>query len=179
MTTQGPAKTVLIVDDNEEILATTSLLAATGEAGLKLARVENPDIVLLDLMLPDMAGAGVLKSLRGDPLTQGILIIVVTAKADEVDRIVGFEVGADDYVVKPYSVRELLLRVEAVLRRNLVQARTKLLGDVWGLQGELTTRTVDTHVKRLRDKLGKAGRFIKTVRGVGYRFTEFGVSKRK
>jgi two-component system phosphate regulon response regulator PhoB len=202
------------------------LLAATGEAGLKLARVENPDIVLLDLMLPDMAGTGVLKSMRADPLTQGIRIIVVTAKADEVDRLLGFEVGADDYVVKPYSVRELLLRVEAVLRRgevpssdvievgelridraahrvvvgtdeapltalefkllvtlierrDLVQARTKLLGDVWGLQGDLTTRTVDTHVKRLRDKLGTAGRFIKTVRGVGYRFTEVGVRHRK
>ncbi len=159
------------------------------------------------------------KSLRREPQTQTVPIIMVTAKAEEVDRIVGFELGADDYVVKPFSVRELLLRIDAVLRRgktpeqklievgelridkdahrvtvgadeialtalefkllvtlterrDRVQARGTLLSDVWAMDAEIASRTVDTHVKRLRDKLGPAGRFIETVRGVGYRFSE-------
>ncbi len=193
--------------------------AATGDAGLKLALEVKPDIVLLDLMLPDVPGTVVAKSLRREPLTQTIPIIMVTAKGEEIDRIVGFELGADDYVVKPFSVRELMLRIDAVLRRgrtseqrvmevaelhidkdahrvtvggeeisltalefkllvtlierrDRVQARGTLLSDVWAMNSEIASRTVDTHVKRLRDKLRSAGRFIETVRGVGYRFSE-------
>jgi two-component system, OmpR family, phosphate regulon response regulator PhoB len=193
--------------------------AATGDAGIKLALEVKPDIVLLDLMLPDVPGTIVAKSLRREPLTQSVPIIMVTAKAEEIDRIVGFELGADDYVVKPFSVRELLLRIDAVLRRgktseqrvievaelridkdahrvtvgpeevpltalefkllvtlierrDRVQGRGTLLSDVWAMDSEIASRTVDTHVKRLRDKLGTAGRFIETVRGVGYRFSE-------
>jgi two-component system phosphate regulon response regulator PhoB len=196
-------------------------VAATGEAGLKLALEVRPDIVLLDLMLPDVSGTTVAQSLRRDPQTQRVPIVMLTAKAEEIDRVVGFELGADDYVVKPFSVRELLLRIDAVLRRGktpehgLVQvgelcidtaahrvtvgteeilltalefkllvtfvgrrdrvlARHTLLSDVWELHGKITSRTVDTHVKRLRDKIGTAGRFIQTVRGVGYRFSEIG-----
>jgi two-component system phosphate regulon response regulator PhoB len=193
--------------------------AATGDAGLKLALEIKPDIVLLDLMLPDLPGTLVAKALRREPSTQFVPIIMVTAKAEEIDRIVGFELGADDYVVKPFSVRELLLRVNAVLRRkdapstdfvefgelridpaahrawvagievalttlefkllltlyerkNRVQTRSVLLSDIWGIEADITTRTVDTHVKRLREKLKSVGRYIETVRGVGYRFTE-------
>jgi two-component system, OmpR family, phosphate regulon response regulator PhoB len=193
--------------------------AATGDAGLKLALEVKPDIVLLDLMLPDVPGTLVAKALRREPATQFVPIIMVTAKAEEIDRIVGFELGADDYVVKPFSVRELLLRIDAVLRRgktseqrvievaelridkdahrvtvgvdevsltalefkllvtlierrDRVQGRGTLLSDVWAMDSEIASRTVDTHVKRLRDKLGTAGRFIETVRGVGYRFSE-------
>ncbi len=193
--------------------------AATGEAGLKLAQEIRPDVVLLDLMLPDIPGTAVAKALRREPLTRLVPIIMVTAKSEEIDRIVGFELGADDYVSKPFSVRELILRLEAVLRRgqpaeqrtltvaelridkeahrvtvgveeialtaiefkllvtlterrDRVQARGTLLSDVWAIDAEIASRTVDTHVKRLRDKLGTAGRFIETVRGVGYRFSE-------
>jgi two-component system phosphate regulon response regulator PhoB len=193
--------------------------AATGDEGMRLAQEVKPDIVLLDLMLPDVPGTVVAKALRREPLTQFVPIIMVTAKAEEIDRIVGFELGADDYVVKPFSVRELMLRIDAVLRRgktseqrvievaelhidreahrvtvggeeialtalefkllvtlterrDRVQGRGTLLSDVWAMDSEIASRTVDTHVKRLRDKLGTAGRFIETVRGVGYRFSE-------
>jgi two-component system, OmpR family, phosphate regulon response regulator PhoB len=193
--------------------------AATGDEGLKLAQEVRPELVLLDLMLPDVPGTTVARTLRREPLTHLVPIIMVTAKAEEIDRIVGFELGADDYVVKPFSVRELMLRIDAVLRRgrspdprvieigelrvdkeahrvtisgeeilltalefkllvtlterrDRVQARGTLLSDVWAMDAEIASRTVDTHVKRLRDKLGTAGRFIETVRGVGYRFSE-------
>jgi two-component system phosphate regulon response regulator PhoB len=186
---------------------------------VKLADEIRPDIVLLDLMLPDVPGTTVAKALRREQATRLVPIIMVTAKAEEIDRIVGFELGADDYVVKPFSVRELLLRIDAVLRRgrsadqrlievaelhidkeahrvtvggeevaltalefkllvtlterrDRVQGRGTLLSDVWAMDSEIASRTVDTHVKRLRDKLGTAGRFIETVRGVGYRFSE-------
>jgi two-component system, OmpR family, phosphate regulon response regulator PhoB len=194
-------------------------VAATGELGIKLAHEVRPEVVLLDLMLPDVPGTNVAKALRRDPETSLVPIIMVSARAEEVDRVVGFELGADDYVVKPFSVRELMLRIEAVLRRgrppeqrvidagelridreahrvtvggdevlltalefkllvtlterrDRVQARGTLLTDVWSIDAEVASRTVDTHVKRLRDKLGSAGRFIETVRGVGYRFSE-------
>ena len=200
-----------------EVVATTS-----GRAGLALARERKPDLVLLDLMLPDVQGTEVCKALRRDPATQGISIVMLTAKGEEMDRVVGFELGADDYVVKPFSVRELLLRIDAVLRRsqepratgkgtlefgclridneahrvwvsgveveltalefkllvtllerkNRVQSRSALLSDVWGIEADITTRTVDTHVKRLREKLGEAGDYVETVRGVGYRFAD-------
>ncbi len=193
--------------------------AGTAEAGLRLARETLPDIVLLDLMLPDRPGTSVCTALKREPRTQDIPIIMVTAKGEEVDRIVGLELGADDYLVKPFSVRELVLRMNAVLRRGetkepplievselridrdahrvqvdgaeipmtplefkllltlvlrreRVQTQSTLLGDVWELDPGVSSRTVDTHVKRLRDKLGSAGRFIQTVRGVGYRFSE-------
>jgi two-component system, OmpR family, phosphate regulon response regulator PhoB len=193
--------------------------ASTGAAGLRLAREAHPDVVLLDLMLPDLPGTDVCKTLKKDAATQDIPVVIVTAKGEEIDRVVGFELGADDYVVKPFSVRELLLRIQAVLRRgeksassiaefgvlkidrdahrvwvagaevvlttlefkllvtlhdrqNRVQSRTTLLKDIWGIQADITTRTVDTHVKRLREKLGAAGRYVETVRAVGYRFAE-------
>jgi two-component system phosphate regulon response regulator PhoB len=196
-------------------------IAGTGEEGLKIARDKRPDLVLLDLMLPGMPGTEVCKTLKGDPATKNAQVVMLTAKGEEIDRVVGFELGADDYVVKPFSVRELLLRVQAILRRsqteteaapgfqfgklrvdreahrvwaneaeleltalefkllvtlydrrNRVQTRSALLSDVWGIDADITTRTVDTHVKRLREKLGEAGNYIETVRGVGYRFTD-------
>jgi two-component system phosphate regulon response regulator PhoB len=194
-------------------------LTSTGNEGLRLARELQPDLILLDLMLPDTTGTAVCKTLKKEPATRAIRVMMVTAKGEEIDRVVGFELGADDYVVKPFSVRELLLRVSAVLRRkdtasadfiefgelridaaahrvwvagaeialttlefrllgtlferkNRVQTRSVLLNDIWGIEADITTRTVDTHVKRLREKLKSVGRYIETVRGVGYRFTE-------
>jgi two-component system, OmpR family, phosphate regulon response regulator PhoB len=195
------------------------LQALRGEDGLRLARAHRPDLVCLDLMLPDLPGTDVCKALKADPTTRDIPVLMLTAKGEEIDRVVGFELGADDYVTKPFSVRELLLRVQAVLRRTAgepearpliefgrlrvdrdahrvwvddaevpltalefkllvtlherrdrVQSRGTLLDDVWGIQADITTRTVDTHVKRLREKLGAAGDYVETVRGVGYRF---------
>jgi len=191
-----------------------------GAEGLKLARELSPDVVLLDLMLPDVSGTEVCKQLKNDPSTRGMPVIMLTARGEEIDRVVGFELGADDYVVKPFSVRELMLRIQAILRRgrpegrggdltiefgrlkidrgahriwvdsteveltalefkllvtlydrrNRVQTRSALLDDVWGIQADITTRTVDTHVKRLREKLEGAREYVETVRGVGYRF---------
>ncbi len=198
--------------------------AATGREALAQAGLEPPpDLVLLDLMLPDLAGTEVCRRLKADPKTRSIPVVMATAKGDEIDRVVGFEVGADDYVIKPYSLRELVLRIRAVLRRTRdrdveavpdrltfgrlvvepgahrvwvegaevlltalefrllellmrrrgrVQSREQLLSDVWGITADVTTRTVDTHVKRLRQKLGTAADQIETLRGVGYRFSE-------
>jgi two-component system phosphate regulon response regulator PhoB len=194
--------------------------AATGRAALELIATDPaPDLILLDLMLPDMAGTEVCRHLRMSDRTRHVPVLMLTAKGEEIDRVVGFEVGADDYVTKPYSLRELMLRVRAILRRaqtpepeaneqsfgrlrvdggghrvwvdgaeltltalefrllttlmsrrGRVQTRDTLLEDVWDMSGEVTTRTVDTHVKRLRQKLGAAGAYIETLRGVGYRF---------
>lgn len=189
---------------------------AQGQEGLRLARQRRPDLVLLDLMLPDMSGVDVCRQLRGDPATARIPVLMLTARSAELDRVHGFEAGADDYVVKPFSSRELVLRVRALLRRNApsppheadappaitidhdrhlvrvhgqlvrltslefrllatlleraghVQRRETLLTDVWGVRPDLNTRTVDTHVKRLRERLGDAGAYIHTIRGVGY-----------
>lgn len=198
------------------------LAAKRGEEGLRLAREQKPDLVLLDLMLPDISGTQVCKQLKDGAATRAIPVIMLTARGEEIDRVVGFELGADDYVVKPFSVRELLLRIGAILRRgkaekeeqepmfefgclrvdreahrlwvsgveveltalefkllltlydrrNRVQTRAALLDDVWGIQADITTRTVDTHVKRLREKLEGARDYVETVRGVGYRFVE-------
>lgn len=197
------------------------LSALRGEEGLRLAREHRPQLILLDLMLPDLSGTEVCKALKRDTKTQAIPVLVLTAKGEEIDRVVGFELGAEDYVVKPFSVRELLLRIDVILRRtsgalpdqlpqrfgrlrvlrdayrvfvdereleltalefrllltlldrkNRVQSRASLLDDVWGIDAEVTTRTVDTHVKRLREKLGPAGDYVETVRGVGYRFAD-------
>lgn len=197
-----------------------ALAAATGAEGMRLAREQHPDLVLLDLMLPDLSGTDICRMLKEGPDTKTIPIIMLTARGEEVDRVMGFELGADDYVVKPFSVRELMLRIQAVLRRigapegaaadvvefgclrvdrqahriwvaeseveltalefkllltlydrrNRVQTRSALLDDVWGIQADITTRTVDTHVKRLREKLDRAREYVETVRGVGYRF---------
>jgi two-component system, OmpR family, phosphate regulon response regulator PhoB len=198
------------------------MLASKGSDGLKVAREWKPDLVLLDLMLPDVAGTEICRQLKADPTTQEVQVMMLTAKGEEIDRVLGFELGADDYVVKPFSVRELLLRIQAILRRsapaevaaeaklefgvltvdraahrvwvrgqeaeltalefkllvtlhdrkNRVQTREVLLSDVWGIHADITTRTVDTHVKRLREKLGAAGDYVQTVRGVGYRFAD-------
>ncbi|MDP3277541.1 MAG: winged helix-turn-helix domain-containing protein [Deltaproteobacteria bacterium] len=192
---------------------------------LSAAMERPPSLVLLDLMLPDGSGVDVCRALKNDPRTRSVPVMMVTARGEEVDRIVGFELGADDYVVKPFSVRELVLRVRAILRRasperddtdssdasvtfgilrldrrayrvfvesrevvltalefrlldtllerkNRVQSRETLLEDVWGIRSSVETRTVDTHIKRLREKLGPAGAYVHTVRGVGYRFAE-------
>jgi two-component system, OmpR family, phosphate regulon response regulator PhoB len=192
-------------------------LARTGAAALSKLREEIPEVVLLDLMLPDISGTEVTRMIRAEPTTRRVPIIIVTARAEESDRVRGLELGADDYVVKPFSVKELLLRVKAVLRRfeqpagatllkapgieldserhevkangavvaltalefkllrtflerpGRVQTREALLSDVWGIDSDVTTRTVDTHLKRLREKLGAAGDAIQTVRGVGYK----------
>src|SRR5262245_32712555 len=200
---------LLIIEDEKDLLkvlefnlrqAGHEVLSATrGRDGLQIAREHQPDLVLLDLMLPDIAGTEVCKSLKQTSPTREIAVLMLTAKGEEVDRIVGFELGADDYVVKPFSVRELLLRIDAILRRlkgehspdapvefgnlridqaahrvwvgeseveltalefkllltlfarkNRVQSRAALLDDVWGVVADVTTRTVDTHVKRLR-----------------------------
>jgi two-component system phosphate regulon response regulator PhoB len=221
---------ILIVEDEQDLQqvlhynlkqAGHDVISATlGREAIRMAREQRPDLMLLDLMLPDISGTEVCKILKEGAATKSIPVLMVTARGEEIDRVVGFELGADDYVVKPFSVRELLLRVQAVLRRgkpepenseatiefgrlrvdrgayrvwvdgqeieltalefkllvtlyerrNRVQTRSTLLDDVWGIQADITTRTVDTHVKRLREKLENARDYVETVRGVGYRF---------
>jgi two-component system phosphate regulon response regulator PhoB len=188
---------------------------------LEKAKKERPGLIILDLMLPDMDGKDVCRILKSDPLTQSIPILMLTAKAEEMDRVIGFELGADDYVTKPFSPRELVLRVKAILRRKQtekeeekvihigdllidtdrhrvsvkdkpirltstefklllelvskrgrVQTRDHLLDKVWGYTYEGYARTVDTHIRRLREKLDPMGNYIETLRGVGYRFRE-------
>jgi two-component system phosphate regulon response regulator PhoB len=192
--------------------------AATARAALQACRARPPSCVLLDLMLPDASGLDVCRALKADPATRAVPVVMVTAKGEEVDRVVGFELGADDYVAKPFSPRELVLRVKAILRRTAgagaaaapvsvgpltvdeeghralvagravaltatefkllahlarhagrVATREALLERFWRDASEGTTRTLDTHVKRLRRKLGPAGRLVRTVRGVGFR----------
>lgn len=221
---------ILVVEDDEDILELLTfnleaagyevLTASDGQDGLVTARRRKPQLVLLDLMLPRMDGLEVCRELKRDPETSGIPVIMLTARGDEVDRIVGLELGADDYVVKPFSPRELVLRAKAVLkrsggdseesrniwqheglvvdleahkavidgeetaltatefklltellrRRGRVQSRDQLLNTVWGYEFEGYARTVDTHVRRLRQKLGRYAALVETVRGVGYRF---------
>ena len=195
--------------------------ALRGKEGLRLARERRPDLVLLDLMLPDVPGTDICRALKDDPELRDVPVVMLTAKGEEIDRVVGFELGADDYITKPFSVRELVLRVRAILKRrqstppppatirfgvlaidreahrvwvdseeveltalefkllvtlydrkNRVQSRNTLLDSVWGMDTKISTRTVDAHVKRLREKLGNARDYIETVRGVGYRFAE-------
>ena len=225
--------TVLVVEDDADIRVMvanslraaghTAMVAATGRAGLELARRSAPDVVILDMMLPDMAGAAVVEALTSGASTRRIPIIILSARAAESDRIKGLELGAEDYVTKPFSPRELVLRANIAMRRvgsgddvavslnigvdtgglkidaashrvfvnseevpltptefrllaalagapDRVLSRQSLLADVWGMQPNLETRTVDTHIKRLRVKLGQAARLIETVRGIGYRF---------
>lgn len=226
-------KKVLIIEDEKdlaELLAFnlekegySATSAHDGKLGVELASTELPDLILLDLMLPGMLGTEVCKMLRKDQRTAQVPIIMITAKGDEIDRVVGFEVGADDYIVKPFSMREVILRVKAVMRRfeheldqpapdilvvggiiidkqrhtvtsagseieltstefklllhlaekkGHLQSREQLLQKVWGYNSTADTRTVDTHVTRLRGKLGTPGDIIKTVRGFGYKIEE-------
>ena len=225
------SKHILVVDDEPDILELVRFgltqegfsveTAATAGEGLACLTRRTPDLVVLDLMLPDMSGTEVCRKIRSDSETAQLPVVMLTARSEEVDRVVGFELGADDYVTKPFSPRELVLRVKAVLRRSepLVAAsryfahgglsldlerhrcqvgdcqveltakefgllaalmsrpgrvltREELLDELWGSDITVTHRTVDTHVKRLREKLGEAGLHIDTVRGVGYRFSD-------
>ena len=226
-------KNVLIIEDEKDLAELLAFnlekegYAATcvhdGKLGLERAAADLPDLILLDLMLPGVLGTEVCKALRKDQRTAHIPIIMITAKGDEIDRVVGFEVGADDYIVKPFSMREVTLRVKAVMRRleheiqtptaellsigdividrqrhtvtsagleieltstefklllylvekkGCVQSREKLLQNVWSYNNAGDTRTVDTHVTRLRGKLGVPGDIIRTVRGFGYKIEE-------
>jgi two-component system phosphate regulon response regulator PhoB len=222
---------ILVVDDEPEAVELLEfnlkqagldvIAAADGAEALRKARSAALSLIVLDLMLPEIDGLEVCKMLRRDPATARIPIIMLTAKAAEIDRILGLELGADDYITKPFSPRELVLRVQKILKRgrpeqeeprllkfgNLVidpprhlvtwrgkrveltatefkllailgqrhervQSREQLLRDVWEYNSLIDTRTVDTHMRRLREKLGQAGRHLETVRGVGYRFVE-------
>jgi DNA-binding response OmpR family regulator len=206
---------IMIVDDEADVIdmLVINLRAAgfqvitveDGAAALAKARNESPSLIILDLMLPKMPGLEICKVLKSDVATRHIPVIMLTAKAEEVDKIVGLELGADDYVTKPFSPRvasvekmtigDLMLdhtrhevlvkgkpvdltatefRLLALLmeRRGRVQGRDNLLNDVWGYESAIDTRTVDTHVRRLREKLGSLATYIETIRGVGYRINE-------
>ena len=223
---------VLVIEDEPDIRKTIDynlskesykvIQAASIAEGEKAIAENDIDVGILDLMLPDGSGLTLCRDIKSNSRTKDITIIILTAKADEVDRVVGFELGADDYVIKPFSVRELILRVKAILkrgtsakdtaeessysfgdlrlnfdayqvfindseigltalefrllkhlidRRGRVQTWDQLLEEVWGYSSSVTTRTVDTHIKRLREKLGPIGNYIQTIRGVGYRFS--------
>ena len=225
---------ILLVEDELDLLQTLAFnfenesykvsKAVNGKEAMKFLEDDDSiSLVILDLMLPDMSGLDICRHIRATDNLKDILVIMVTAKGEEVDRVVGFEVGADDYVVKPYSVRELLLRVGGMLKRSSkekqsndkdlveyedlkidnnkhkvylsdekisltskefkllkhlllkadkVQSRDNLLEKVWGYNNDVTTRTVDTHIKRLRSKIGKYGDKIETIRGEGYLFNK-------
>jgi DNA-binding response OmpR family regulator len=225
-------QTILVVEDDKNIARLIKynfdragfacLLAGTGEDAVQIAGRERIDLIVLDLMLPGMDGFEVCRRVKkAGTRASSASIVILTAKGEEVDRIVGFELGADDYVVKPFSPRELVLRAKAILRRKRseepglevleagtlivdvprhrvtvggkeveltrlefdllatllkrrgrVQTRETLSADVWDMSSDVSTRTIDTHIKRLRQKLGKAGGQIQTVRGLGYRFRE-------
>lgn len=231
MSSKPANKRILVADDEPDVLnlvtlnlkgaGFTVLQAEDGNEALKQARDALPALIVLDLMLPELSGLEVCKVLKKDPQTAQIPIVMLTAKAEEIDRIVGLELGADDYITKPFSPRELILRVQSVLRRvssggepsdqltlgdiqvdrsryevsikgkaieftatefklltllmerrGRVQSRDVLLNDVWGYESVIDTRTVDTHIRRLREKLGKSADCIETIRGFGYRIVE-------
>jgi len=224
-------KHIYIVEDEPDIRETISYnLTQEGfkvsefsdaESCLNKLNDHKPDLLILDLMLPGISGLDLCKHIKSEHQLKMISIILLTAKSEEVDRILGFELGADDYVTKPFSVRELILRVKVLLKKNSemfnntesidfgpislnidahevfiedneiiltalefkllkhlmqrtgrVQTRDQLLGEVWGYSSEVTTRTVDTHIKRLREKLGDVGKYIQTIRGIGYRLNK-------
>lgn len=227
MTWTVPA--ILIVEDERDVQTVLdfnlkaegfeTMRASNGEEAFAWLRARVPDLVLLDLMLPDVSGTEICRRIKADPRTSAVPVVVLSARGEEVDRVVGFELGADDYVRKPFSVRELILRLRAVLRRTAArttaprpvvtigpivldreahrctvndreveltliefellgtlmeregraQSREQLLADVWKLSEGVESRTVDTHVKRLRDKLRPAHAMVETVRGLGYR----------
>ena len=225
------SKKILVIEDEPDIRKTleynlerenfiVTTASSLSDAKEHLAK-DNFSLLILDLMLPDGSGLDLCRELKSDSTNESPLILILTAKDDEVDRVVGFELGADDYVTKPFSVRELILRVKAILKRGInkpntveverkfgdltidveshevfvnneniiltalefrllnqlvdrrgrVQTRDQLLSDVWGYSSEVTTRTVDTHIKRLREKLGVMGKYVQTIRGVGYKFS--------
>lgn len=227
----APGKNILIVEDERDVvdLLTLSLkraggfsisTATDGIVGLQKARSERPALIILDLMLPGISGLELCRMMKSERETRDIPILMLTAKAEEMDRVLGLEFGADDYVTKPFSPREVVLRIQAILRRRVgasedgeitagpividparhrvsvngkpvhltsieykllhalvvrrgrVQPRDRLLNEVWGYESVIDTRTVDTHVRRLRAKLGKSGDAIETVRSFGYRFRE-------
>ncbi|MDK2873761.1 MAG: two-component system, OmpR family, phosphate regulon response regulator PhoB [Desulfomicrobiaceae bacterium] len=222
------ADNILVIEDDADIANLLAFhikaagygctVARDGKTGVRLAQSERPSLILLDLMLPGMSGLEVCKTLKSSPETDHIPIIMLTARGDEVDRVLGFELGAEDYVVKPFSPRELMLRIKNVLRRRAVHtgapqrwerdglvadfeahilyvdgedvhltrtefallaelvhregkalSREHLLSTVWGYEFEGYSRTVDTHVRRLRRKMGPYADLIETVRGIGYR----------
>jgi len=222
---------ILVVEDDKNILKLIRYnlekagfgcyTTITGEDAFDILAREPVGLVVLDIMLPTIDGLEICKRIKQDDRYAYIPIIMLTAKGEEVDKVVGFELGVDDYMVKPFSPRELILRIKAVLKRNKpknishdiltagkikidiprhkitldgrqielapmefklltvlverkgrVQSRDILLEDVWGVSADVTTRTVDTHIKRLRQRLGRAGRYIETVRGIGYRLKE-------
>ena len=226
-----PIKSVLVVEDEQAISDLVAfhleqhgyepVVSAEGKRALKLLDKRQPALVILDLMLPDLDGIEILKRVRANPETARLPIILLTARAEEADRVLGLEMGADDYVVKPFSPRELVLRVEKLIAsreraderklptvfgrleldedrfrvavdgktvdvsatemrllaelvrcRGRVLSRGQLLQNAWGYLPNVTDRTVDTHVKRLRQKLGPAGEYLETIRGVGYRWIE-------
>ena len=222
---------ILIIEDEPDIRKTLEynisregykvVCASSLSEGKEQINSSDFSLILLDLMLPDGSGLDLCREIKSDKDKSSTPIIILTAKDDEVDKVVGFELGADDYVTKPFSVRELILRIKAVLkrgaekketlevqrqfgeltmdidshevfvnneqiiltalefrllrqlvdRRGRVQSRDQLLSDVWGYSSEVTTRTVDTHIKRLREKLGTMGKYVQTIRGVGYKFS--------
>jgi len=225
-----PSK-ILVCDDERDLARLVAynlrkagfdpVTAYDGASALRRIREDRPDLVVLDVMLPDVSGLEVVRQVRADPEIASTPVILLTARGEESDRVTGFESGADDYVPKPFSPKELTLRVQAVLRRTSkggaaaavlshgplevdidrhkvtvegeevvltalefkllvdlmerrgrVQSRESLLDRVWGYSSFVTTRTVDTHIKRLREKLGAAADLVETVRGVGYRFAE-------
>jgi two-component system, OmpR family, phosphate regulon response regulator PhoB len=227
----SPIRTVLVVEDEPAISHLVALhleqtgyeaiVAADGTRALELMAKKPPSLVLLDIMLPDIDGLEILRRLRSDEKTARLPVILLTARAEEGDRVLGLEIGADDYVVKPFSPRELMLRVEKLISsresvdeirgpvvfgcievdearfhvavegkkldisatemrlltellrcRGRVLSRSQLLQNAWGYLPNVTERTVDTHVKRLRQKLGAASDYLETVRGVGYRWAE-------
>ncbi len=220
---------ILVVDDEPDALEVLGfklkeagyapIFAKDGAKAITAARDERPALIVLDLMLPEVDGLEVCKILRRDPATAMIPILMLTARAAEMDRVLGLELGADDYVTKPFSPRELVLRIKKLLarmkaaddpvtqlrfaeleidvprhevkisnepvtltatefkllellarRRGRVQTRERLLQDVWGYENPIDSRTVDTHMRRLREKMGDTARFLETIRGVGYRF---------
>jgi DNA-binding response OmpR family regulator len=215
------ADVVELIEFNLKVAGFEVVTASDGQDALKKARAHTPSLLILDLMLPELDGLEVCKILRRDSTTAGLPIIMLTAKAAEIDRVLGLELGADDYITKPFSPRELVLRVKNLLRRGevepkateriavgelsidlprhlvavsgkkidltvtefklvtvlaqrrgRVQSREQLLRDVWEYDNLIDTRTVDTHMRRLREKLGQAARYLDTVRGIGYRFVE-------
>jgi len=221
-------ETILIVEDESDVVdllrynlhraGFNVLIANTGAEGLEAARKNRPDVIVLDIMLPGMNGYNVCNALKKDPETESIPVLMLTAKSEPHERVKGLELGADDYVTKPFSPRELVLRVQALVRRlkasvksdltdidcftidksafeirmsgerleltttefklltllierrGRVQSRETLLFDVWGYQNAIDTRTVDTHIRRLREKLGPNADRLETIRGEGYRF---------
>ncbi|MFT4577721.1 MAG: two-component system alkaline phosphatase synthesis response regulator PhoP [Nitrospinales bacterium] len=223
---------ILLVDDDQELLAALELkldkegfqveTAPDGEVALEIIKKKLPDLVILDVNMPKVNGMEVCKTLRSDEQTRDLAVIMLTARDDEIDRVLGLEFGADDYVTKPYNARELILRIKALLKRifpvqnnpatkdifqigalsidmdkhevrigeevveltltefkllaHLIQNQGKiktrdfLLEQIWEYGDGVFSRTIDTHIQRLRAKLGDTGKYIKTVRGVGYRF---------